>query len=47
MKEAVETGSATLVTGCPHAENHFDTVARQRAMQISIVDLAEIIAQGL
>lgn len=47
LEAAVETGSKSLVTTCPHAEAHFEKVARQRNMQISIVDLAEIVAQGL
>jgi len=47
IEAAVNTGSKTLVTTCPHAEMHFDKVARQRNMQMSIVDLAEIVAQAL
>ena len=47
IEDAVATGATSLVTTCPHAERHFDTVARQRNMKISIVDLAEMIAQAL
>ncbi len=47
IEAAVNTGSKTLVTTCPHAEMHFDKVATQRNMQISIVDLAEMVAQAL
>ena len=47
IEDAVETGATSLVTTCPHAERHFEQVARQRNMKISIVDLAEMIAQAL
>ncbi len=41
------TGSKTLVTTCPHAELHFEKVAKQRNMDVQILDLAEVVAQGL
>ena len=47
LQAAGDTGSKTLVTTCPHAELHFEKVAKQRNMKIDIVDLAEIVAQGL
>ena len=47
LQAAADTGAATLVTSCPHAEMHFERVAKQRNMQISILDLAEAVAQGL
>ena len=47
IEDAVETGATSLVTTCPHAEAHFEKVAAQRNMKISIVDLAEMIAQAL
>jgi len=47
LQAAVDTGAETLVTTCPHAELHFDRIARRRNMQISILDLAEVVAQGL
>ena len=47
IEDAVETGAGALVTTCPHAEAHFDKVVAQRNMKISIVDLAEMIAQAL
>ncbi len=47
LEDAVETGATSLVTTCPHAERHFEQVAKQRNMHISIVDLAEMIAQAL
>ena len=43
----MQTGSRTVVTTCPHAEMHFEKVAKQRNMQISVVDLAEIVAEAL
>jgi len=47
LEAAAETGAKILVTACPHAEMHFEKVAKQRNMQISVVDLAEMVAQGL
>lgn len=47
IEDAVETGATRLVTTCPHAECHFEKVAGQRNMKMSIVDLAEMIAQAL
>ncbi len=47
LQAAVDTGATTLVTTCPHAEMHLEGVAKQRNLQIGIVDLAEMIAQGL
>ena len=47
IEDAVETGATALVTTCPHAEAHFDKVAAQRNMKISVVDLAEMVAQAL
>src|SRR6266581_139625 len=42
-----ETGAKALVTTCPHAEMHFEGVARQRNMTLSIIDLAEMLANAL
>ncbi len=47
LDAAEDTGAAALVTTCPHAEMHFDGVARQRNMTLSIVDLAEMLANAL
>jgi len=47
LQAAADTGASTLVTACPHAELHFEAVAKQRNMQMSILDLAEVVAQGL
>ena len=47
IEDAVETGATHLVTTCPHAERHFEQVAKQRNMHTNIVDLAEMIAQAL
>ncbi|HYM40138.1 MAG TPA: (Fe-S)-binding protein [Thermoplasmata archaeon] len=47
IQDAVATGATALVTTCPHAERHFEQIAKQRNMQMSIVDLAETIAQAL
>jgi hypothetical protein len=35
------------VTTCPHAELHFEDVAGKRNMPVSIVDLAEMLADAL
>ena len=47
LQAATDTGASTLVTACPHAELHFEKVAKQRNMAVSILDLAEVVAQGL
>ncbi len=47
LEAAVEADSDTVVTTCPHAEMHFDKVAKQRNMRVSVLDLAEVVAQGL
>src|SRR5947208_2294606 len=47
LDAAEDTGATTLVTTCPHAEMHFEGVARQRNMALSIVDLAEMLANAL
>jgi len=47
LDAAEDTGATTLVTTCPHAEMHFDGVARSRNMTLSIVDLAEMLANAL
>jgi len=47
LEDAAETGAVTLVTTCPHAELHLEKIAKDRNMQMSIVDLAEMIAQSL
>ncbi|HLQ41502.1 MAG TPA: (Fe-S)-binding protein [Thermoplasmata archaeon] len=47
LDAAEDTGATTLVTTCPHAEMHFEGVARSRNMTLSIVDLAEMLANAL
>ena len=47
LDAAEDTGATTLVTTCPHAELHFEDVASRRNMNLSIVDLAEMLAQAL
>src|SRR5256712_4493360 len=47
LDAAEDTGATTLVTTCPHAEMHFAGVARSRNMTLSIVDLAEMLANAL
>src|SRR3989475_9129141 len=47
LDAAEDTGATTLVPTCPHAEMHFDGVARSRNMTQSIVDLAEMLANAL
>ena len=47
IEDAVQTEATALVTTCPHAECHFDKVAAQRNMNMSIVDLAEMVAGAL
>src|SRR2546427_120134 len=47
LDAAEDTGAAALVTTCPHAEMHFEGVARQRNMTLSIIDLAEMLANAL
>src|SRR5438046_19995 len=42
-----DTGAPSLVTTCPHAELHFEDVATKRNMALSIVDLAEMLANAL
>src|SRR3989304_6190388 len=47
LQAAVDSGATPLVTTCPHAEMHLEGIARDRNMQISILDLAQVVAQGL
>src|SRR5437870_3345036 len=47
LDAAEDTGATALVTTCPHAEMHFEGVARQRNMTLSIIDLAEMLANAL
>jgi Fe-S oxidoreductase len=47
LDAAEDTGAASVVTTCPHAEMHFEDVARKRNMALDIVDLAEMLANAL
>jgi heterodisulfide reductase subunit D len=47
LDAAEDTGAPSLVTTCPHAELHFEDVATKRNMTLSIVDLAEMLANAL
>src|SRR5947207_208766 len=47
LDAAEDTGAPSLVTTCPHAELHFEDVASKRNMALSIVDLAEMLANAL
>jgi len=47
LDAAEDTGAASLVTTCPHAEIHFEDVASKRNMTMNIVDLAEMLANAL
>ena len=47
LDAAEDTGASSLVTTCPHAQLHFDDVASRRNMNLSIVDLAEMLANAL
>src|SRR5438552_3968133 len=47
LDAAEDTGAPSLVTTCPHAELHFEDVASKRNMTLSIVDLAEMLANAL
>jgi len=47
LDQAEETGAPSVVTTCPHAELHFEDVAAKRNMPVSIVDLAEMLADAL
>jgi len=47
LDAAEDTGAPSLVTTCPHAELHFEDVATKRNMALSIVDLAEMLANAL
>ena len=47
LDAAEDTGAGSLVTTCPHAEMHFEDVASRRNMALSIVDLAEMLANAL
>ncbi len=47
LDQAEETGAPSVVTTCPHAELHFEDVGAKRNMPVSIVDLAEMLADAL
>lgn len=47
LDAAEETGGASLVTTCPHAEMHFEETAKGRSMSLGIVDLAQMLADAL
>src|SRR6266568_3140683 len=47
LDAAEDTGATALVTTCPHAEMHLSDIAQKRNMQLSIVDLAEMLAQAI
>jgi heterodisulfide reductase subunit D len=47
LDDAADTGSNVLVTTCPHAEMHLEKVSKRGNVGMSIVDLAELIAQAL
>jgi len=47
LQAAADTGAGALVTACPHAEVHLERIARDRNMAVRILDLAEVVVQGL
>lgn len=47
LDAAEDTGAPSVVTTCPHAELHFEDVTSKRNMTLSIVDLAEMLANAL
>src|SRR5437667_110124 len=47
LDAAEDTGAPSLVTSGPNAELHFEDVASKRNMTLSIVDLAEMLANAL
>ena len=47
LEDVGEAGTSVLVTTCPHAEMHLEKVANRGSVGVSIVDLAEMIAQAL
>ncbi len=47
IENAVELGAQAIVTTCPHAEMHFEEIAKRQSAPIQILDIAEVLAQAL
>ncbi|MEN8129275.1 MAG: FAD-binding and (Fe-S)-binding domain-containing protein [Pseudomonadota bacterium] len=47
LEEAVETGAEALIAGCPCCELQFRVTAKKAGIDLPIIDLAHIAAEGL
>ncbi len=47
MENALDLGAQALVTTCPHAEMHFEDLAKRRHMPLQTLDIAEVLAMAL
>jgi len=47
LETAVELGAQAIITTCPHAEMHFEEIAKRRNMALQTLDIAEVLAMAL
>ncbi len=47
LQSALDIGAQTLITTCPHAEAHFEDVAKRQNIPLRTLDVAEVLAQAL
>jgi len=47
LENAIELGAQAIVTTCPHAEMHFEEIARRQNSPLRTLDIAELLAQAL
>ena len=47
LQNALDLGAQTLITTCPHAEAHFEDVAKRQNIPLRTLDVAEVLAQAL
>ena len=47
LQNALELGAQAVITTCPHAEMHFEEIAKRQNFPLKTLDLAEVLAQAL
>ena len=47
LQSALDLGAQTVITTCPHAEAHFEDVAKRQNIPLRTLDVAEVLAQAL
>ncbi|TLZ72636.1 MAG: (Fe-S)-binding protein [Methanobacteriota archaeon] len=47
LQAAMDVGAQAVVTTCPHAEMHFEDIAKRQNIPLQTLDIAEVLAQAL